>query len=195
MSPGVDSKEWIPPAYVAWRTGLSNRVVVPARQAGNRFLGFLKGLKIRALASVLLGGQGWTKVWNGNFSLRIFAKMALKMQKFSRKHYRKNREGALFCQQRVKQRHHVKKIFLIFLQKYFFLSKKFANFRRNEFLWNIENDILVSTRLNPYKYCMLTRPRMHLCYFVLRLQLLYICVYWIRRMYQMMLRSSVLTCI
>jgi hypothetical protein len=28
---------------------MSNRVVVPARQAGNRFLGSLKGLQIRAL--------------------------------------------------------------------------------------------------------------------------------------------------
>ncbi len=48
-SPGIDSKESIPPAYVAWQAGASNRVVVPARQAGNRFLGSLKGLQIRAL--------------------------------------------------------------------------------------------------------------------------------------------------
>ncbi len=40
--PGIDSKESIPPAYVAW-------LVVQARQAGNRLLGFLKGLQIRAL--------------------------------------------------------------------------------------------------------------------------------------------------
>jgi hypothetical protein len=37
------------PAYVAWRAGTSNRVVVPAFQAGNGFLVSLKGLKIRAL--------------------------------------------------------------------------------------------------------------------------------------------------
>jgi hypothetical protein len=37
------------PAYVVWRTGMSKRVVVPARQAGNRFLGSIKGLLIRAL--------------------------------------------------------------------------------------------------------------------------------------------------
>jgi hypothetical protein len=43
------SKESIPPAYVAWRAGTSNRVVVPARQAGNRFLGSLKGVQIRSL--------------------------------------------------------------------------------------------------------------------------------------------------
>jgi hypothetical protein len=36
------------PAYVAWRAGMSNSIVVPARQAGNRFLGSLKGLQIRA---------------------------------------------------------------------------------------------------------------------------------------------------
>jgi hypothetical protein len=48
-SPGIDYKESIPPVYVAWRADTSNRVVVPARQAGNRFLGSLKGLQIRAL--------------------------------------------------------------------------------------------------------------------------------------------------
>ncbi len=43
------TQESIPPAYVAWRVGTSNRVVVLGRQAGNRFLGSLKGLQIRAL--------------------------------------------------------------------------------------------------------------------------------------------------
>jgi hypothetical protein len=33
-SPGIDSKELISPAYVAWRAGTSKRVVVPACQAG-----------------------------------------------------------------------------------------------------------------------------------------------------------------
>ncbi len=41
-SPGIEYKKSIPPAYVAWRAGTSNRVVVLARQAGNQFLGFLK---------------------------------------------------------------------------------------------------------------------------------------------------------
>ncbi len=50
-SPKIDSKEPIPQAYVVWRAGTSDRVVVPARQAGNRFLGSLKGLQIRALYS------------------------------------------------------------------------------------------------------------------------------------------------
>jgi hypothetical protein len=50
-SPGIDSKDSIPPAYVAWRwrAGTSDKAAVPARQAGNRFLGSLKGLQIRAL--------------------------------------------------------------------------------------------------------------------------------------------------
>ncbi len=39
------------PAFVVCRAGTSNRVVVPVRQAGNRFLGSLKGLQIRALKS------------------------------------------------------------------------------------------------------------------------------------------------
>jgi hypothetical protein len=51
-SPGIDST--ITPAYVAWRAGTSNRVVAPARQAGNRFRGSLKGLQIRAQKLLLL---------------------------------------------------------------------------------------------------------------------------------------------
>jgi hypothetical protein len=49
-SPGIDSTESISPAYVAWRAGTKNRVVVQTRQAGNRFPGSLKGLQIRALS-------------------------------------------------------------------------------------------------------------------------------------------------
>ncbi len=51
-SPGIDSNASIPSAFVAWRAGTSNRVnrvVVPGRQAGNRFLGSWKGLQIRPL--------------------------------------------------------------------------------------------------------------------------------------------------
>ncbi len=29
----IDYKESIPPAYVAWRVGTTNRVIIPARQA------------------------------------------------------------------------------------------------------------------------------------------------------------------
>ncbi len=46
---GIDSDESTPPAYVAWRAGTKNRVVVTASQAGNRFLGSLKNLRIRTL--------------------------------------------------------------------------------------------------------------------------------------------------
>ncbi len=46
--PGIDSEDSISPAYVAWRAGKTNRVVLPARQAGSRFLGALTGLQIRA---------------------------------------------------------------------------------------------------------------------------------------------------
>jgi hypothetical protein len=42
----------IPPAYVAWRAGTINKVAVPTRQAGNRFLGSLKGLQIGALDEI-----------------------------------------------------------------------------------------------------------------------------------------------
>jgi hypothetical protein len=45
--PGIDSEESTPPAYVAWRAG-TNRVIVPAGQAENRYLGSIKGLQIRA---------------------------------------------------------------------------------------------------------------------------------------------------
>jgi hypothetical protein len=37
------------PADVIWRAGTSNRVLSPVRQAGNRFLGSVKGLQIRTL--------------------------------------------------------------------------------------------------------------------------------------------------
>jgi hypothetical protein len=47
-SPGINSEESIPSAYVAWRAGTSKRVVVPTRQTGNRFLVSLKDLQIRA---------------------------------------------------------------------------------------------------------------------------------------------------
>ncbi len=43
------AQESIPLAHVAWRAGTSNRFVVPARQARNRFLGSLKGLQIWTL--------------------------------------------------------------------------------------------------------------------------------------------------
>jgi hypothetical protein len=41
----IPKKESIPQACVAWRAGMSKRVVVPAQQAGNRLLGSLKSLQ------------------------------------------------------------------------------------------------------------------------------------------------------
>jgi hypothetical protein len=40
-----EAQESIPVAYVAWQAGGSNRVVVPARQAGYRFLAPKKAYK------------------------------------------------------------------------------------------------------------------------------------------------------
>jgi hypothetical protein len=48
-SPGIDSEESISPAYVAWRASTTNRVAYTC--PGNRFLGSLKGLQIRAQAT------------------------------------------------------------------------------------------------------------------------------------------------
>jgi hypothetical protein len=42
------AQESIPPAYVVGEAGTKNRIAVPACQAGNRFLGSLKGLQMRA---------------------------------------------------------------------------------------------------------------------------------------------------
>ncbi len=56
------AQESISPAYVAWRASTTNMVVVPARKAGNRFLGSLKGLQIWAQSiqategSIRIGG-------------------------------------------------------------------------------------------------------------------------------------------
>jgi hypothetical protein len=48
-SPEIDSEKSIPPAYVACRAGTTNKLVVPARQDGIRFLASFKGLQIRVL--------------------------------------------------------------------------------------------------------------------------------------------------
>ncbi len=58
-SPGIDAMESIPPAYVAWRAGTSNRVVVPARKAWNRIPGLLKRFKNT--------GSGGYKGWRNRF--------------------------------------------------------------------------------------------------------------------------------
>jgi hypothetical protein len=56
-SPGIDSKESIPPAFVARQTVTSNRVVVPARQAENRFLGPLKRFKNTGSGNFQMAGS------------------------------------------------------------------------------------------------------------------------------------------
>jgi hypothetical protein len=68
-SPGIESEEAIPPAYVAWRGGTSNRVVITARKAGNRFLGSLKGLQIRALP-LYVGGIR-KKIYKDDFAFGL----------------------------------------------------------------------------------------------------------------------------
>jgi hypothetical protein len=40
--PEIDSQDSIPPAYVAWRAGTSNRIVAPARQGWESIPGLLK---------------------------------------------------------------------------------------------------------------------------------------------------------
>ncbi len=51
------AQESIPPAYVVWQAETTKRVLEPARQAGNRFLGSLKGLQIRAQAALVDAAQ------------------------------------------------------------------------------------------------------------------------------------------
>jgi hypothetical protein len=72
-SPGIDTKESMPLAYVAWRTGTTYRVVVPIRQAGNRFLGSLKGLQIRAQVPVDRRNLSWESIPGLLKSLKIRA--------------------------------------------------------------------------------------------------------------------------
>jgi hypothetical protein len=58
--PGIDSEDSIPPAYVEWRAGTTNRVVVAVRQARNRLLCSLKGLQIRAQPSETIASEQLT---------------------------------------------------------------------------------------------------------------------------------------
>ncbi len=51
-SRGIDSEEPIPAGFVAGRAGTTNMVVVPTRQVRNRFLGSIKGLRIRVQISI-----------------------------------------------------------------------------------------------------------------------------------------------
>jgi hypothetical protein len=60
--PGIDSEDSIPPAYVAWRACTTNRVVVQARQAVNRFLGSFEGLQIRYELRGKIGMLIWIRI-------------------------------------------------------------------------------------------------------------------------------------
>jgi hypothetical protein len=50
--------ESIPPTYLAWRADTSKRAVVPARQAGNLFIGSFKDLQVVALYVYLTDERG-----------------------------------------------------------------------------------------------------------------------------------------
>jgi hypothetical protein len=65
------AQESIPPAYVAWRAGTSNRVVAPARQTGNRFLGSLKSFQIRAHGFIWWKSSAWLFSNEGYMSVQI----------------------------------------------------------------------------------------------------------------------------
>ncbi len=66
---GIYSEESIKTAYVVWRAGTTNRVVVLARQAENRFLGSLKGLQIRALDAGALHKTTIVFYWKHQFQI------------------------------------------------------------------------------------------------------------------------------
>jgi hypothetical protein len=54
--------ESIAPAYVAWRSGTPNSVAVPAHQAGNRVLGYLKGLNTGSVLGLAEGTKRITLI-------------------------------------------------------------------------------------------------------------------------------------
>jgi hypothetical protein len=75
-SPGIGSKESILQAYVAWWAGAPHRVVVPARKAGNRFMGSLKRFKncvlMPAELTKVIAREYWT-IYRGPGFLRLRA--------------------------------------------------------------------------------------------------------------------------
>ncbi len=60
--------------WTVWQVGTTNRVILPARQARNKFLGSLKGLPIRALA------KWWytpcNSLWRPNYSSNLLTNLA-----------------------------------------------------------------------------------------------------------------------
>jgi hypothetical protein len=67
-SPGIDSKEWITPAYEAWRDGMTTLFAVPARQATEAggmdslesIPGLLKSLQFKLRNGVAAAGMSCT---------------------------------------------------------------------------------------------------------------------------------------
>ncbi len=66
------AQESIPPAYEAWRASTRDRVVVLARQAGNRFLESSKDLEIRPLVYLNKTGMKDDRSWSGIFHGILF---------------------------------------------------------------------------------------------------------------------------
>ncbi len=81
------AQESIPPAYVTWQACTTNKVVVTAHQAGNRFLGYLKGLQIRPLSPISkcrgLGVYSMNKTGGGRKKLIIREMMQVDLQVLS----------------------------------------------------------------------------------------------------------------
>ncbi len=71
-SPGNDSDESISTAYVAWRASTTTRAVIPARQAGKRFLSPLKGLQIRALIFLSIFQPGFLQIFRSSQNIFPF---------------------------------------------------------------------------------------------------------------------------
>jgi hypothetical protein len=72
--PGIDSEKSIQPNCLVWWAGTTNRVVVPARHAGNRFLGSLKGLQNRAQHGhvCVSADRSWKEGRGGLLSVCLF---------------------------------------------------------------------------------------------------------------------------
>ncbi len=65
-SPGIDSSESIPSAYVAWRASTKIKIAVPARQAGNRFLGSSKRPTNTGSVFLCVAGQAYSTDGRGD---------------------------------------------------------------------------------------------------------------------------------
>ncbi len=73
------------PVYVAWQAGTSKRIVVPARQAGNRFLDSFKGLQIRAQYLKIFSHYVLYSVWYIKIQMNLSYKLSRVEQIFMHK--------------------------------------------------------------------------------------------------------------